>query len=70
MSNAQAGRHELLETIGVNADEIARTGDALALSELTLKFLAPLRVQFSCEYIIIIHFITTNKFVSKKVVTK
>ncbi|KAI7843981.1 hypothetical protein COHA_002519 [Chlorella ohadii] len=36
-------RHEFLLHVGVSADTIARTGDALALSELHMRYIQPLR---------------------------
>ncbi|KAK9051091.1 hypothetical protein SSX86_027717 [Deinandra increscens subsp. villosa] len=40
----QHARHQLMEKIGINIDTIARTGSAVALSELSLKYIAPLRI--------------------------
>ncbi|PNX68689.1 thioesterase-like protein, partial [Trifolium pratense] len=38
------GRHEFLKSIGIHCDVVASSGDnAFAMSELSLKFIAPLR---------------------------
>jgi YbgC/YbaW family acyl-CoA thioester hydrolase len=42
-SYLQHGRHEALEALGLSPDTYAREGTPLALSELTLKYRAPLR---------------------------
>ncbi|KAI7739253.1 hypothetical protein M8C21_004450 [Ambrosia artemisiifolia] len=34
----------LMEKMGINIDTIAKTGNAVALSELSLKYIAPLRI--------------------------
>ncbi|EOA38991.1 hypothetical protein CARUB_v10011518mg [Capsella rubella] len=39
----QHGRHEFMDNVGINCDEVSRSGEALAISELTIKFRAPLR---------------------------
>lgn len=36
-------RHEFLTHVGVSADAVARQGDALAISELNMRYLRPLR---------------------------
>ncbi|XP_071735612.1 acyl-acyl carrier protein thioesterase ATL3, chloroplastic-like [Rutidosis leptorrhynchoides] len=40
----QHGRHQLMEKIGINIDTIAKSGNAVALSDLFIKYLAPLRI--------------------------
>lgn len=41
-----SGRDKLLESLGISVDSIISKGDALALSELRLKYFAPLKVRF------------------------
>ncbi|GJY84245.1 acyl-acyl carrier protein thioesterase ATL3, chloroplastic [Tanacetum coccineum] len=40
----QHARQQLMEKIGLSIDSIAQSGSAVALSELSLKYLAPLRI--------------------------
>ncbi|XP_047331964.1 acyl-acyl carrier protein thioesterase ATL3, chloroplastic-like [Impatiens glandulifera] len=42
-SYCQHGQKELMGLIGINAVDVVSSGEALALSEMTLKFLNPLR---------------------------
>ncbi|CAA7024353.1 unnamed protein product [Microthlaspi erraticum] len=46
----QHGRHEIMEHIGVNCEELSRSGEALAISEFTIKFIAPLRS--GCNFVV------------------
>ncbi|KAL4586633.1 hypothetical protein LXL04_011274 [Taraxacum kok-saghyz] len=40
----QDARRELLQKIGINIDTVAKSGNAIAISDLSLKFLGPLRI--------------------------
>ncbi|KFK45115.1 hypothetical protein AALP_AA1G346300 [Arabis alpina] len=46
----QHGRHEFMESIGINCDEVSRSGQALATYELTLKYIAPLNS--GCKFVV------------------
>ncbi|XP_074577811.1 acyl-acyl carrier protein thioesterase TE3, chloroplastic-like [Curcuma longa] len=39
----QHAQHELLGSLGINADAVARTGNSFAITEMNLKYIAPLR---------------------------
>ncbi|CAN8303400.1 unnamed protein product [Cochlearia groenlandica] len=46
----QHGRHEFMDSIGINCDEVSRSGEALAVSEMNIKFIAPLRS--GCKFVV------------------
>ncbi|CAH8254472.1 unnamed protein product [Arabidopsis lyrata] len=46
----QHGRHEFMDSIGINCNEVYRSGGALAIPELTIKFLAHLRS--GCRFVV------------------
>ncbi|XP_010478924.1 PREDICTED: acyl-acyl carrier protein thioesterase ATL1, chloroplastic-like isoform X1 [Camelina sativa] len=46
----QHGQHEFMDSIGINCDEVSCSGEALAISELSIKFLAPLHS--GCKFVV------------------
>ena len=44
--HAVSGLDKLLESLGISVDSMISKGNALALSEIHLKYIAPLRVRF------------------------
>ena len=56
-----AAREELLVSLGIGQGWIISTGNAMALSELNLKYFTPLRVCANADYHALAQWIT-NKF--------
>jgi hypothetical protein len=48
-SHVASGLSKLLESVGISVDSMTSKGNALAYSEVQLKYIAPLRVSFASK---------------------